>query len=169
VLLAEARWLYEDRRHRSEAIQSAATGLISSFATVMTLPPVVVTLAGQANWTVRGLMIATIATSVTGMVLAVVSAAKMKHVSKDLSRVQMVFADLLNSEIPCEPNRPEEVRRSLAKNLVVEPEKDGMPIFRSLSNTSDHQISWYQAARWALIASSILAGATLVALTITIH
>lgn len=169
VLLEEARWLYEDRRRRSEAVQSASTGLVASFATVMALPPVVVALAGQANWAARGFMIATIAMSCVGMILATMATSRRMHSTKNLDQVQEVFTRLLRSSSPCAQSLPEEVRRSLAENLIVEPGQDGMPIVKSLSTISDHQILWYQAARWALILASVFAAITLTILVATIH
>lgn len=169
VLLEEARWLYEDRRRRSEAAQAAATGLVSSFATVMTLPPVVVALAGQAALPVRWLMTITIATSVIGMFLAVMATSRMKHTGKDLDQVQVTFARLLDSKIPYNPDLPETVRISLAENLIVESGQDGRSIVKSLSHTSDCQVWWYLAARWSLVVASVLAGVTLAILTMTIH
>lgn len=169
VLLAEARWLYEDRRRRSEAVQSASTGLVASFATVMTLPPVVVALTGQADWAARGSMIATIAVSCLGMILAVMATSRRKRSTKDLDQVRMTFIRLLISNIPCPQDLPEEVRRSLAENLIVDLGQDDMSIVKSLSTISDRQILWYQAARWALILASVLAATTLTLLATTIH
>lgn len=169
VLLEEARWLYEDRRSRSEAVQAASTGLVSSFATVLTLPPVVVALIGQATAPVRWLMTTTILASIIGMFLAVMATNRMKHASKDLNQVQTTFDRLLNPEGPCAQDLPELVRKSLAENLIVEPAQDGRSIVQSLSRTSDRQILWYQAARWALVVASLLAGLTLIILTMTIR
>lgn len=169
VLLEEARWLYEDRRRRSEAIQSASTGLVASFATVMTLPPVVVALAGQANWVARRFLIASVGVSCVGMILAVMATSRRRYSTKDLDQVQATFVELLNRDSRLSRGLPERVRRSLAENLIVDTGQDGKSIVKSLSTISDHQILWYQAARWALIFASVLAATTLTLLVTTIH
>lgn len=168
ALLEEARWLYEDRRCRSETVHVAATGLVGAFATIMTLPPVVVALTGGAGSLVRWLMIVTIGTSAAGMIVAVLATIRRKHAAKDLHQVEETFASLLDPHSPGEGKPAWVIRESLAANLTVAQSDNDTTIIRSLSVSTDHQILTYQVAQGFLIAAIVLAAATLTALTLTI-
>lgn len=81
--------------------------------------------------------------------------------------MEETFTSLLDPCNPVSRTPARLIQESLAQNLTIARDDDGMTIIRGRSTSTDRQIRVYQAARWILITASALAALTLATLTLT--
>lgn len=165
VWLEEARWVYQDRIGRSEAIHAAASSLVGVFVAVMSLPAAVVALTPSRGVASAVLLIGTAGTCGIGMVLSIISTLRRPVLGKDLIRERQAFTR--QKSMPIKKGAAGDRVELLAQNLMIASQGQDRSIIEAVSDSTDRQITWYTRAQKTLILACVLAAATLICLAIT--
>lgn len=165
VWLEEARWVYQDRIGRSEAIHAAASSLVGVFVAVMSLPAAVVALTPSGGMASAVLLIGTAGSCGIGMVLSIISTLRRPVLGKDLARERQAFTR--QKATPVKKGAAGDRVEILAQNLMIGSQGQARSIIEAVSDSTDCQIIWYTRAQKTLMLACVLAAATLICLALT--